>query len=79
MLAYGRIPIVSWLRAQANECWFTRSKSANGTTLGAYPSLEIGKLQELHAAEADKMPRKPGEPAAVNRNHSRSRGQERHT
>jgi bacterioferritin len=112
VFGYGRIPIVSWLRDQANES-LTHAQQLGEwiTTLGAYPSLAIGPLldshkldigailresletesgalelyrellglvdgrhvaleefaremimaEELHAAEVDKMLRKPGE------------------
>jgi bacterioferritin len=39
VFGYARIPIVSWLREQANEAL---------THLGAYPSLEIGALLDSH-------------------------------
>lgn len=115
VFGFGRIPIVSWLRAQANESLLHAQQAGEWiTTLGAYPSLEIGPLldshkhdiaamlresleaegnalalyrellglvegrfvaleefarqmihaEELHAAEVDKMLRKPGELAA---------------
>jgi bacterioferritin len=118
VFGYGRIPIVSWLRAQADEALVHAQQVGEWiTTLGAYPSLEIGKLldshqldigsmlreslnteaealvmyrelldlvdgryvaleefarqmihaEELHAAEVDKMLRKPGELGAVDR------------
>ncbi len=44
---YGRIPIVGWLREQADEG--LRHAHAAGemiTTLGAHPSLKIGELLE---------------------------------
>ena len=116
VFGYGRIPIVSWLRAQANEALDHSQQVGEWiTTLGAYPSLEIGRLldshqleigamlresleseaealalyrelltlvegrhvaleefarqmvqvEEMHAAEVDKMLRKPGQLAAV--------------
>jgi bacterioferritin len=109
---FGRIPIVSWLRGQADESLLHAQQVGEWiTTLGAYPSLAIGPLldshkhdvavmlresldaegralnlyrelltlvegrhvaleefarqmihaEELHAAEVDKMLRKPGE------------------
>ncbi len=115
VFGFGRIPIVSWLRAQANESLLHAQQVGEWiTTLGAYPSLVIGSLldshkhdiaamlresleaegdalalyrellalvegrfvaleefarqmiyaEELHAAEVDKMLRKPGELAA---------------
>ena len=116
VFGYGRIPIVSWLRQQADESLAHAQQVGEWiTALGAYPSLEIGPLldshqndigailresleseqktlavyrqllglvedrsvaleefarqmiyaEELHAAEVDKMLRKPGEIRAV--------------
>ena len=116
VFGYGRIPIVSWLRAQADESLLHAQQVGEWiTTLGAYPSLAIGplldshktdigvmlresleaehaalvlyrellglvegrsvaieefaremiQLEEMHAAEVDKMLRKPGDLAAV--------------
>jgi bacterioferritin len=116
VFGYGRIPIVSWLRAQADESLAHAQVAGEWvTTLGAYPSLAIGPLldshqleigailresleaeanalalyrellslvegrsialeefarqmihaEELHAAEVDKMLRKPGDLASV--------------
>lgn len=115
VFGFGRIPIVSWLRAQADESLLHAQQVGEWiTTLGAYPSLTIGPLldshqhdiaamlreslatersalnlyrellglvetrsialeefarqmihaEELHAAEVDKMLRKPGDLAA---------------
>jgi bacterioferritin len=115
VFGFGRIPIVSWLREQANESLAHAQQVGEWiTTLGAYPSLAIGPLldthrhdiatmlresleteaaalalyrellaqvegrsvaleefarqmiyaEELHAADVDKMLRKPGELAA---------------
>ena len=115
VFGFGRIPIVSWLRAQADESLIHAQQVGEWiTTLGAYPSLAIGPLldshktdiaamlresldterqalglyrelldavadasvaleefarqmihaEELHAAEVDKMLRKPGDLAA---------------
>ena len=112
VFGFGRIPIVSWLRGQADESLLHAEQVGEWiTTLGAYPSLAIGPLldshkhdvavmlresldaegralnlyrelltlvegrhvaleefarqmihaEELHAAEVDKMLRKPGE------------------
>ena len=46
---YGRIPIVSWFRGQANEA-LTHAQQAGEllTTMGEHPSLEIGSLLESH-------------------------------
>lgn len=115
VFGFGRIPIVGWLREQANESLLHAQQVGEWiTTLGAYPSLAIGPLldshqtdvgvmlresleaegnalrlyrellalveghsvgleefarqmiqaEELHAAEVDKMLRKPGQVAA---------------
>ena len=115
VFGFGRIPIVSWLRAQADESLLHAQQVGEWiTSLGAYPSLAIGPLldshrtdiaamlresldterqalglyrelldavadasvaleefarqmihaEELHAAEVDKMLRKPGDVAA---------------
>ena len=115
VFGFGRIPIVSWLRDQANESLMHAQQVGEWiTTLGAYPSLAIGplldshqtdiaamlresldtearalalyrellavvegrsvaleefarqmiQLEELHAADVDKMLRKPGDVAA---------------
>ena len=115
VFGFGRIPIVSWMRSQADEAMGHAQQLGEWiTALGAYPSLGIGPLldshktdiaamlresldteraalegyrellklvegrhvaleefaremiqaEELHAAEVDKMLRKPGEVAA---------------
>ncbi len=44
---YGRIPIVSWLRAQASESLLHAQNAGELiTALGGHPSLGIGKLLE---------------------------------
>lgn len=51
LMVYGhtRIPIVSWLREQANES-LTHAHQAGEhiTTLGGHPSLKIASLLETH-------------------------------
>ena len=115
VFGFGRIPVVSWLREQANESLLHAQQVGEWiTTLGEYPSLAIGPLldshqhdiaamlresldnearalalyrellsqvegrsvaleefarqmihaEELHAADVDKMLRKPGDVAA---------------
>jgi bacterioferritin len=115
VFGFGRIPIVSWLREQADESLLHAQQVGEWiTTLGEYPSLAIGPLldshqhdiaamlresldtearalglyrellaqvegrsvaleefarqmihaEELHAADVDKMLRKPGDVAA---------------
>ncbi|MGO4329065.1 bacterioferritin [Cupriavidus sp. 2TAF22] len=49
VFGFGRIPIVSWLRDQANESLLHAQQAGEWiTTLGAYPSLAIGKLLDSH-------------------------------
>jgi bacterioferritin len=49
VFGFGRIPIVSWLRAQADESLMHAHQAGEWiTTLGAYPSLEIGPLLDNH-------------------------------
>ncbi len=49
VFGYGRIPIVSWLRAQAEEA-LTHAQEAGEliTHFGEHPSLSIGALLESH-------------------------------
>ncbi|MET0986065.1 MAG: ferritin-like domain-containing protein [Steroidobacteraceae bacterium] len=45
----GRIPIVSWLRTQANESLLHAQQVGEWiTAMGAYPSLAIGPLLDSH-------------------------------
>ena len=49
VFGYSRIPIVSWLREQANESLMHAQQAGEMlTTLGAYPSLAIGPLLDSH-------------------------------
>ena len=49
VFGFGRIPIVSWLREQANEALLHAQQVGEWiTTLGAYPSLAIGPLLDSH-------------------------------
>ena len=49
VFGFGRIPIVSWLRDQANESLLHAQQVGEWiTTLGAYPSLEVGPLLDSH-------------------------------
>ena len=49
VFGFGRIPIVSWLREQANESLLHVQQLGEWvTTLGAYPSLGIGSLLDSH-------------------------------
>jgi len=49
VFGHGRIPIVSWLRAQADESLLhAQSAGEMITLLGGYPSLSIGALLDSH-------------------------------
>jgi Bacterioferritin (cytochrome b1) len=49
VFGYSRIPIVSWLRAQADESLLHAQQAGEMITLlGAYPSLAIGPLLDQH-------------------------------
>ena len=49
VFGFGRIPIVSWLRTQADESLLHAQQVGEWiTTLGAYPSLAIGPLLDSH-------------------------------
>ena len=49
VFGYGRIPIVSWLREQADESLLHAQQVGEWiTTLGAYPSLQVGPLPDSH-------------------------------
>ena len=49
VFGFGRIPIVSWLRDQANESLLHAQQVGEWiTTLGAYPSLAIVALLDSH-------------------------------
>src|SRR5215475_8845590 len=49
VFGFGRIPIVSWLREQANESLAHAQQVGEWVTqLGAYPSLAIGPLLDSH-------------------------------
>ena len=52
VFGYGRIPIVSWLRSQADEALLHAQQAGEMITLlGAYPSLKIGELLDSHKFE----------------------------
>lgn len=49
VFGYNRIPIVSWMRAQANESLLHANEAGEMIThLGGHPSLGIGPLLETH-------------------------------
>ena len=56
VFGFGRIPIVSWLRAQADESLLHAQQVGEWiTTLGAYPSLAIGPLLDSHQTDIGAM------------------------
>ena len=56
VFGFGRIPIVSWLRDQANESLLHAQQVGEWiTTLGAYPSLAIGPLLDSHQTDIGAM------------------------
>jgi bacterioferritin len=56
VFGYGRIPIVSWLRSQADESLAHAQQVGEWiATLGAYPSLQIGRLLDSHQLDIGAM------------------------
>ena len=56
VFGFGRIPIVSWLRAQADESLLHAQQVGEWvTTLGDHPSLAIGPLLESHQHDIGAM------------------------
>ena len=56
VFGFGRIPIVSWLRSQANESLMHAQQVGEWIThLGAYPSLQIGQLLDSHQTDIGAM------------------------
>jgi len=56
VFGFGRIPIVSWLRAQADESLMHAQQVGEWiTTLGDHPSLAIGPLLESHQHDIGAM------------------------
>ena len=56
VFGFGRIPIVSWLRTQADESLLHAQQVGEWiTTLGAYPSLAIGPLLDSHKTDIGAM------------------------
>src|SRR5919206_3698350 len=56
VFGFGRIPIVSWLRAQADESLLHAQQIGEWiTALGAYPSLSIGPLLDSHVHDIGTM------------------------
>ena len=56
VFGFGRIPIVSWLRSQAEESLAHAQQVGDWiTTFGAYPSLAIGTLLDSHTTDIGAM------------------------
>jgi bacterioferritin len=56
VFGFNRIPIVSWLRAQADESLLHAQQVGEwNTTLGEHPSLAIGPLLESHQHDIGAM------------------------
>ena len=56
VFGYNRIPIISWMRAQANESLLHAQEAGEMIThLGAHPSLAIGPLLESHEHDIGMM------------------------
>lgn len=56
IFGHARIPIIKWMRDQANEGMAHASLAGEHvTTLGGHPSLKIGKLTETHKHDIDQI------------------------
>lgn len=56
VFGFARIPIVSWLRAQADESLLHAQQAGEWiTALGAYPSLSIGPLLDSYKHDIGSM------------------------
>ncbi|MBX3473054.1 MAG: bacterioferritin [Planctomycetes bacterium] len=56
IFGHARIPIIKWMRDQANEGMDHASLAGEHvTTLGGHPSLKIGKLTESHKHDIDQI------------------------
>lgn len=56
IFGHARIPIIKWMRDQANEGMDHASLAGEHvTTLGGQPSLKIGKLTESHKHDIDQI------------------------
>lgn len=65
VFGFGRIPIVSWLREQANESLLHAQQAGELITmLGAYPSLEIAPLLDSHKTDISSILRESKEAEA---------------
>ena len=56
IFGHNRIPIVAWLRSQADEAQAHAVQAGeHNTTLGEHPSLKIGPLLETHKHNVDEI------------------------
>src|ERR1700733_1922979 len=56
IFGHNRIPIVAWLRSQADESQVHAVKAGEHiTTFGGHPSLKIGSLLETHKHNVDEI------------------------
>lgn len=56
IFGHNRIPIVGWLRGQANESQAHATQAGEHiTNLGGHPSLKIGALLETHKHNVDEI------------------------
>jgi bacterioferritin len=56
VFGHTRIPIVAWLRSQANESQAHAVRAGEHvTTFGGHPSLRIGQLLETHKHNVDEI------------------------
>src|SRR6202167_3478447 len=56
IFGHNRIPIVAWLRSQADESQAHAVKAGEHiTTFGGHPSLKIGSLLETHKHNVDEI------------------------
>lgn len=66
VFGYSRIPIISWLRSQADEALLHAHQAGEMITqLGAYPSLGIGPLLDSHKHDIGAMMREALETEGV--------------
>jgi bacterioferritin len=66
VFGYSRIPIMSWLRSQAQEAMLHAQQAGEMITqLGAYPSLGIGPLLDSHKHDIGAMMREALETEGV--------------
>jgi len=68
VFGHGRIPVVKWLREQADESLLHAQEAGERITfLGGHPSLGIGALLDAHEHDVDSLLRKSleGERQAV--------------